>query len=154
MLGDRRTTDDLPTINLTPMVDVVLCLLIFFMAATRLYDWDDSQFDVRTPTVADASPMTARPEDLTLTILEPGVVAVGEQRYDLAALSAMLEAARASYEDQGVLVRGDAGLPFQDLADVLSACEAAGIGRVALLTRIEENDDTDGPTDRTETVPD
>ena len=40
MLSSRQQNDEVPYINMTPMVDVILCLLVFFMAATRLYDWD------------------------------------------------------------------------------------------------------------------
>ncbi len=67
MLSDRLNAEELPHINMTPMVDVVLCLLVFFMAATRLYDWDENQFNVRVPEVSDAAPLTAAPEDLELS---------------------------------------------------------------------------------------
>ena len=77
MLSDRLQADELPHVNMTPMVDVVLCLLVFFMAATRLYDWDENEFVVSVPQVADASPLTAAPDDLMLTIVRPGLVAVG-----------------------------------------------------------------------------
>lgn len=135
MLSDRHQADDLPYINMTPMVDVVLCLLVFFMAATRLYDWDENQFIVRVPEVSSAAPLTAAPEDLTLTIVAPGRVALGETTYELPALVEMLRGVRARYEDQGVLIRGDASLNYQDLADVLGACEAAGIRNVRLPVR-------------------
>ena len=49
MLSDRHHAEELPHINMTPMVDVVLCLLVFFMAATRLYDWDENEFVVSVP---------------------------------------------------------------------------------------------------------
>ena len=54
MLASRSQPDDAPVINMTPMVDVILCLLVFFMAATRLYDWDESEFLVSVPEVAEA----------------------------------------------------------------------------------------------------
>ncbi len=60
MLARTHGADELPHINMTPMVDVVLCLLIFFMAATRLYDWDEKEFDVSVPEVADAAPSPPR----------------------------------------------------------------------------------------------
>jgi biopolymer transport protein ExbD len=131
----QHQADELPTINMTPMVDVVLCLLIFFMVATRLYDWDEEQFAVRVPEVAKAAPLTAAPEDLTLEVAGPGRVTVGDRAYDLASLTAMLKAARERYPKQGVLVRGDAKLSYQDVADVLAACEAAGIRSVRLPVR-------------------
>ncbi len=55
MLSDRLNSEELPHINMTPMVDVVLCLLIFFMIATRLDDWDQEQFHVKVPEVAGAA---------------------------------------------------------------------------------------------------
>ena len=138
MLSDRHQADELPHVNMTPMVDVVLCLLVFFMAATRLYDWDESEFVVKVPQVADAAPLTAAPDDLALTILKPGVVAIGDSRYDLRGLTGVLSAAKARYADQGVVIRGDASLNYQDLADVLSTCDSAGIRNVRLPVRPRE----------------
>ena len=139
MLSDRHQAEELPQINMTPMVDVVLCLLVFFMAATRLYDWDENEFTVSVPQVAEAGPLTAAPEDLTLTVVRPGLVAVGSKTYDLPGLATLLGMARARYADQGVLVRGDARLNYQDLADVLSACDSAGIRNVRLPVRPRED---------------
>jgi biopolymer transport protein ExbD len=135
MLSDRLQADELPYINMTPMVDVILCLLVFFMAATKLYDWDENEFVVNVPQVAEAAPLTAAPDDLALTILKPGVVAVGETNHDLASLSVLLKDARDRYANQGVVIRGDASLNYQDLADVLSVCDEAGIRNVRLPVR-------------------
>jgi biopolymer transport protein ExbD len=135
MLTDSHLADELPQINMTPMVDVVLCLLVFFMAATRLYDWDESQFVVRVPEVSQAAPLTSAPEDLTLSVVGPGRVAVGGTLHTLDSLTRVLREARARYADQGVLVRGEATLSYQDVADVLAACESAGIRNVRLPVR-------------------
>ncbi len=135
MLSDRHQADELPQINMTPMVDVVLCLLVFFMAATRLYDWDENEFVVSVPQVAEAGPLTAAPEDLMLSIVRPGKVALGNTVYDLPALTKLLTEARRRYADQGVVIRGDSTLNYQDLADVLSTCDAAGIRNVRLPVR-------------------
>ena len=126
MLSKNQQNDELPFINMTPMVDVILCLLVFFMAATRLYDWDESEFKVSVPEVAEAAPLTAAPDDLVLTVVRPGAVAVGETTYDLDGLATLLAEAHARYVNQGVMIRGEASLAYQDLADVLSVCDAAG----------------------------
>ena len=138
MLSDRHQADELPFINMTPMVDVVLCLLVFFMAATRLYEWDENEFVVSVPEVAEAGPMSAAPDDLTLTVVRPGLVAVGRENHDLSSLERLLRQAHARYADQGVVIRGDATLAYQDLADVLSACDAAGIQNVRLPVRTRD----------------
>jgi biopolymer transport protein ExbD len=138
MFRDRSQSDELPYINMTPMVDVILCLLVFFMAATRLYDWDENEFAVNLPEVGEAAPLTAPPEDLVVTIVRPGQVLVNDQTLDLPALERLLRQARSRYADQGVVVRGDAALPYQDLADVLSACDASGIRNVRLPVRARQ----------------
>ncbi len=132
MLANRTSADEAPFINMTPMVDVILCLLVFFMAATRLYDWDDSEFTVKTPEVNQAAPVSAAPDDLVLTILRPGQVRLGDETLTLDGLVPRLSAARARYADQGVVIKADASLPFQHLADVLSACDSAGMANVRL----------------------
>jgi biopolymer transport protein ExbD len=135
MLASRLQADDPPVINMTPMVDVILCLLVFFMAATRLYDWDESEFVVKVPEVAEAAPLTAAPDDLVLTVVRPGLVAVGDSTYDIDRLVTLLREAKGRYNNQGVVIRGDASLRYQELADVLSACDEAGIRNVRLPVR-------------------
>src|ERR1700753_2840454 len=107
MLASRLQADDVPVINMTPMVDVILCLLVFFMAATRLYDWDESAFVVSVPEVSTAAPLTAARDDVSLTVLRPGTVAVGDATYDLAGLEKMLGDAVSRYANQGVMIRGE-----------------------------------------------
>ena len=131
MLASRIQVDEAPLINMTPMVDVILCLLVFFMAATRLYDWDESEFLVSVPEVAEAQPASAAPDDLILVISSRGSVSIDQSTYDLDKLVVRLSEARNHYANQGVVIRGDASLAYQDLADVLSACDEAGIRNVA-----------------------
>ena len=135
MLASRNQIDDAPVINMTPMVDVILCLLVFFMAATRLYDWDESEFAVNVPEVSEAAPATAAPDDLVLTVIKRGVVSMADTNYNLDQLTTLLREARGRYVNQGVVIRGDASLAYQDLADVLSACDEAGIRNVRLPVR-------------------
>lgn len=135
MLSSRIQVDETPTINMTPMVDVILCLLVFFMAATRLYDWDESEFVVSVPEVAEARPASAAPDDLMLVISKRGSVSIDETTYNLDGLVERLKEARKAYVNQGVVIRGDATLAYQDLADVLSACDEAGIRNVRLPVR-------------------
>ncbi len=78
MLASRIQVDEAPLINMTPMVDVILCLLVFFMAATRLYDWDESEFLVSVPEVAEAQPASAAPDDLILVISTRGSVSIDQ----------------------------------------------------------------------------
>jgi biopolymer transport protein ExbD len=96
--------DEQPYINMTPMVDVILCLLVFFLAATKLYDWDQAELPVQVPEVGSARPATEPPDDLQVSILSPGLVNVRGQTYDLKKLTELLADSRSRYEDQGVLI--------------------------------------------------
>ena len=136
MLSDRHQADELPHINMTPMVDVVLCLLVFFMAATRLYDWEENEFAVSVPEVAEAGPLTAAPDDLILTIVKPGKVAVGDD--DLRPRRRSGRSCRRPATPTPIRASSSAATPrlnYQDLADVLSVCDAAGIRNVRLPVR-------------------
>ncbi len=113
MLSSRGKGDEPPLINMTPMVNVILCLLVFFMAATRLYDWDENEFVVNVPEVSEAAPLTAAPDDLALTISRRGAVVVGDKTYDLNGLVVLLREAREQYINQGVVIRGDASLTYR-----------------------------------------
>lgn len=126
---------DTPHINMTPMVDVILCLLIFFLAATRLYDWDESELKVSVPEVAQAAPLSAPPSDLELVVTGPGAVRLNDRPVNLDQLLTELQDAVARYPDQGVVLRGEAGLSYQEIADVLSVCEQARLANVRLAVR-------------------
>jgi biopolymer transport protein ExbD len=127
--------DEQPYINMTPMVDVILCLLVFFLAATKLYDWDQAELPVQVPEFGSARPATEPPDDLQVSILSPGLVNVRGQTYDLNRLTELLADSRSRYEDQGVLIQGDARLTYQDVADVLAVCDVARIKSVRLAVR-------------------
>jgi biopolymer transport protein ExbD len=87
------------------------------------------------PEVSEAAPATAAPDDLVLTVIKRGAVSVADTNYNLDQLTTLLREARGRYINQGVVIRGDASLAYQDLADVLSACDEAGIRNVRLPVR-------------------
>ena len=138
--------DEQPYINMTPMVDVILCLLVFFLAATKLYDWDQSELPVQVPEVGSARPATEPPDHLQVSIVKAGLVDVRGQTYDLKDLVSVLADARSRYEDQGVLIQGDAKLTYQDVADVLAACDVARIRSVRLAVRPKLPEASAGPS--------
>jgi len=136
MLHSKSTmTDESLFINLTPMIDVILTLLIFFMAATKLYDWDEQKLDVQVPVVSSAQPLTDVPDDIKLRVSREGAIAYNDDVIDISEATARLRAARKNYPDQGVMIRADGRVPHQKVAEVMSACHAAGIGRILFSVR-------------------
>jgi biopolymer transport protein ExbD len=135
MLHGKTHFEESLFINLTPMIDVILTLLIFFMAATKLYDWDESKLDVQVPVVSSAQPLTDAPEDIKLRVSWDGSVAYNDDLVDVAEVQRRLKVARQNYPGQGVMIRADGRVPHQKVAEVMSACHAAGISRILFSVR-------------------
>src|SRR5690349_2945226 len=110
---------DEPYINLTPMIDVVFNLLIFFMLATRFADME-RQFDVQLPTASSAQPLTSPPDEIIVNVYSDGRILVSQQALTLEQLEARLKSAHDRYADQAVLIRGDGQGTYQNIMDVLS----------------------------------
>lgn len=132
----KVATIDEPQINLTPMIDVVFNLLIFFMLATRFADME-RQFDVQLPTASSAQPLTSPPDEIIVNVFPDGRIVVSQQTLTLAQLEARLKAAHARYADQQVLIRGDGQGAYQNIMDVLAACHSAQIVNFSLATQLK-----------------
>ena len=60
----KTDTIEEPNLNLTPMIDIVFLLIIFFMVGTRFTEME-RQYDIRLPTVSEALPLTNLPDEIT-----------------------------------------------------------------------------------------
>jgi biopolymer transport protein ExbD len=130
--------DDQPALNLTPMIDVLFLLIIFFMVATKFSEMERS-IEVRVPEVARPGAMTAAPDKRVVNVHSDGTLDLDRQPLTLDELGERLSAARAEYHALGVVVRGDAGCPFQHVADVLATCRSANIAELDIAVRVAAN---------------
>lgn len=129
-----------PVLNLTPMVDVVLQLVIFFMVGTSFVERDrkrEHQYEVALPTVTEAQPLTALPDELVVNVARDGQLFLGREPRTAGELEGELQAAVARYQDQAVVVRGDGEGPYQHVMTVLNLCKRAGVANVQLANRLE-----------------
>jgi biopolymer transport protein ExbD len=125
-----------PQINLTPMIDVVFNLLIFFMLATRFADME-RQVDVHLPTASSAQPLTSPPDEIVVNVFSDGKVVVSQQTLSLEQLEARLKSAHDRFADQAVLIRGDGQGTYQNIMDVLTVCHRAEITNFSLATQLK-----------------
>ena len=135
----KTRTEDQPSINLTPMVDVVFLLVIFFMVGTKFAEME-RKITLEVPAVSDAARLPAAPEKLIVNVYRDGRVSLDRQVVTLEELQSRLAAARSQYRDLGVLIRGDAQGTFQTVADVLAACKSAGISQLGISVRLGARD--------------
>ncbi|MCA9116118.1 MAG: biopolymer transporter ExbD [Planctomycetaceae bacterium] len=123
-----------PTLNLTPMIDIVFLLVIFFMVGARFSEME-RQYDIQLPTVSDVQPLTSLPDDLTVNVRRNGEIWYSGQKQTLPELEAELQAARQNFPDQSVVIRGEGDGRYQHVMDVLAACRRAGIRAISLAHR-------------------
>ncbi len=131
----KPVQDELPSMNMTPMIDVVFLLLIFFMVGTKMSDSERS-IALKVPVVRDAAPLTEPPNSREILVYEDGHIELDQRTVTIESLREELAAAKREYADLGVIVRGDAKGAFQNVATVLSACREAGIDDMGISVRM------------------
>ncbi len=133
----KTQPDELPTLNLTPMIDIVFLLIIFFMVGTT-FSQMDKQIELQVPEVSDRGALTAAPEKRVINVLRDGRITLDDQFVSLEQLEQQLGAARGQYAGLGVTVRGDSRAAFQPVAEVLNACKQAGISELAISVKLAQ----------------
>jgi biopolymer transport protein ExbD len=127
--------DEQPTLNLTPMIDIVFLLIIFFMVGTKFTELE-KKIQLEVPRVGTLSALSAAPEKKVINVYRDGSITMDRQTLSVDELTAHLAEARRQYADLGVLVRGDGEGPFQNVAGVLGACREAGISEMGISVRL------------------
>ncbi|HRD46900.1 MAG TPA: ExbD/TolR family protein, partial [Caulobacter sp.] len=132
--GARRAP--MADINVTPLVDVMLVLLIIFMISAPLLT---SGVQVELPKT-EAGAMQDQAEPITLTVKANGQIFVGEAEIPFASLKPRLERlSRAGY-DKPIYVRADGRASYEVVAQVMAALQGGGFTKINLIT------DTGGPS--------
>lgn len=131
----KTQLDDQPTLNLTPMLDIVFNLIIFFMVGTRFTSVEQS-IDVQVPQVSSAGTQSAVPAKMVVNVRRDGTVVVDQDSLSLDALGERLRVARQSQRKLSVVVRGDGEGAFQYVAGVLAVCRKAGVTDLGISVRV------------------
>ena len=118
-------------INVTPLVDVVLVLLVIFMVVTPLMKQEQA---VDLP-ITKASRPAEETRQLTLTIAADGALTLDGAAIAQDRLGERLEAVFAGREDRTVFLAADKSLPYATVVDVIDACRAAGVSAIGLVTQ-------------------
>ena len=133
-----KQLEEMPILNLTPMIDVLFLLIIFFVVGTKFIE-SERQIPLKVPQVTDKGALTAAPEKKVVDVYRDGQIMLDRHTVTLEQLTERLSAGRAQYRALGVLVRGDGGVEFQQVASVLNACKQAGIAELGISVTLAGN---------------
>lgn len=134
----KTTYDEQPSLNLTPMIDIVFLLIIFFMVGTRFSELNDleKQLPISVPEVSAGTALTAPPKQKVIHVFQDGRIHFEDQDVNLSDLTSKLKDAKQAYRKQGVVIRGDASSQHQTVVSVINACRQADIIDIAVSVRI------------------
>ena len=122
-----------PGIQLAPLVDVLLLLLIFF-----LLTWNaartENELDVKVPKASAAKEKSAPIGDVVVNVKADGNVVVNRRTLSGSELSELLKGLVQLNSEQAVVIRGDEAGAYKNIIGVLNVCSQAGVTNVAFAT--------------------
>ena len=118
---------------IAPMVDILLVILVFFIV-TWNFALSENELDVRVPTASKANETQPYVGQVVINIAANGTVIVNRQPKSSQELLELLKKLAQLYPDQAVIVRGDQGVEYKHIVDVLDICRQADIWNVAFAT--------------------
>ena len=125
----RQAFNPIADINVTPMVDVMLVLLVIFMITAPLLQVG---VPVDLPKTS-AQQVGGKDEPLVVSVNSKGEVFLGETPYDIAALAAKLKAVHEEKPDQRVFMRGDKAVDYGKMMEVMGVVIDSGFRQLGLL---------------------
>jgi len=130
--GNPRRDDRAPIsqINVTPLVDVMLVLLIIFMVTASM---GQQGINVNLPK-ADAPPLTITEDVITVSIDKTLKVYVNDKAVDLAVLTDTLKGIFAQRTNKSVFLKSDREVAYGDFVTVVARIKASGVQQLGMLT--------------------
>ena len=122
-----------PGIQLAPLVDVLMLLLIFFLLTWNAAR-NENELDVKVPKATAAKEKAAPPGDVVVNVKTDGTVVVNRRTLSGPELSSLLQNLVKLYPEQAVVIRGDETGAYKNVVNVLNLCSEAGVTNVAFAT--------------------
>ena len=118
---------------IAPMVDSLLVVLVFFIVTWNVA-LSENELDVRVPSAAKANETQPYVGQVVINIKADGTIIVNRQPKTLPELLQLLQKLSQLYPDQAAIVRGDQGVEYKHIVEVLDICRQADIWNVAFAT--------------------
>ncbi len=137
MLIKGRQSSSGISIDMTPMIDMVFLLLIFFLVATTFHQ-EEREMQIALPLANAAGPISVSLRELIINVDVEGGIVVGGRKISPEDLLSMIQEAVEVNPDQKVSVRGDKATAYANVVRVLDICKSNGIQEPYLDTVLEE----------------
>ena len=127
---------DKPRIEIIPMIDIMMFLLVFFIVITlRMIQGTGIQLDLPS----SKTTQDLKPTQITIGVQKDGAMYIDGQPYSAEAMKAKLEEAKKSSDKLAVILAGDKELTYQNTLKVMDIARSAGISQVGLAAKAETN---------------
>lgn len=136
MLIRVRSTDEGPSLDMTPMIDTVFNLLIFFLVATTFHQFE-REMRIALPAAKAGGPISVVLRELVINVDKQGQMIVAGRRVTSDELRTIVTEAANANGEQKVTVRGDRNTAYGQVVAVLDICKAAGIREPYIDTVLE-----------------
>jgi biopolymer transport protein ExbD/biopolymer transport protein TolR len=124
-------------INVTPMVDVMLVLLIIFMVITPMLQ-NKVAIDMAKVDNPVAMPDADKEDAVVIAVTRDGAVFLGQNKIDPAQLGSLVRDKLADKTDKTIFVRADARAQYRTVEDAIDDVRTAGVEEIGLLTQKKE----------------
>jgi biopolymer transport protein ExbD len=132
-----KRTSALGSLSITPLIDVVFLLLIFFLVSSRFSE-EERELDLNLPSVTEALPATAQPDELVLNVDEQGRYFIDGAFRQVEQVEQILRRAKANNPlTQTVVIRADREANWEPVAIAIGLCKKVGINE--FTATIDEN---------------
>jgi biopolymer transport protein ExbD len=128
--GEELGDDIVAEINITPLTDIFLVLLIIFMVTTSVISNQGKEVDLPSSTVASTTP-----QGVNVTVTAEGEIQVNDQTVSVAQLPTVLKAALDAAREKVVILRGDREVLLGQAVNILDVAQEAGAKGFALATK-------------------
>jgi biopolymer transport protein TolR len=130
MAFDQQDQDSISQINITPLVDVMLVLLIIFMVTAPILQQGVS---VDLPEVT-AAPLAGSEEQLVVVVTRDGKLQLNDSPIKVDELNKKLSAILSVKPDRQVYLRADKNVPYGKVVEVMAAVRTAGVRKLGMVT--------------------
>lgn len=126
LVRPTRSDQSSPAVELTPIVDMVFLLLIFFLVATTFHQ-EEREMQVALPIANNSGPISAALRELVINVGEDGTIIVSGKAMQPEELKSLIGELVTNNPQQKVTVRGDRSTAYANVVRVLDICKGAGV---------------------------